>query len=115
MTPTVESHVKHIYLKLEIAYASSSERWHCETSNGLLPAACVEPAAGARVAATGPLHHAAALLARRPEVQPFPDGRKHGRRVGQRARRRLGYAAAVASTSVGRAPVTVAGLRCRAL
>ena len=53
-----------------------------------LPAAGVEPAARARVAAAGALHHAAALLAGGTEVEAGSNGRDHRRLVGQRRGRR---------------------------
>src|SRR6266511_1473771 len=52
------------------------------------PAAGVVPAARAGVTRAGALNHAAALLARRPEVAPLHLGRDHRRGVGERRRRR---------------------------
>src|SRR5436305_14963268 len=49
-----------------------------------LPAASVESAAGARVAAAGALHHASTLLAGRPQIEALPRRRDHRRIVGQR-------------------------------
>src|SRR5436305_11398270 len=50
----------------------------------LLPAASVESAAGARVAAAGALHHASTLLARGTEVESLAGGGNDRRIVGQR-------------------------------
>src|SRR5581483_250560 len=49
-----------------------------------LAAAGVEPAAGARVAAAGALHHAAALLAGRTEVETLAHGGQNRWLIGQR-------------------------------
>ena len=51
-------------------------------------AAGVEAAAGARVAAAGALHHAAALQAGRAKVKTLADGRDDGGEVGERGQRR---------------------------
>src|SRR5690242_9519180 len=80
----------------------------------LLPAAGVEPAARARVAAARALHHPAALLAGRTEVESLAQRRDDRWFVGQRGRGRQSGARGAAAIALATV-TTIATVACGAV